>query len=84
MRKVAAVNHPQTKRVMLYNADDGCYLFLYNQLEDGACYADYFFEELEDMYQHCSDEYGIGTDAWQTIPDPEEGCFHDRIAAITF
>ena len=86
MRQIATVPNAQEVpyRIMLYAPEDdsGVYLFLFRSLEDGACYADYWFEAVEKALECARQEYGVEKTHWQAIPDPSPGCQHDWIAPI--
>jgi hypothetical protein len=81
MRKLAYIKQPkdETKRVMLFDSDDGVYLFLYTSERDCASTGDYCFETVEQAEQACAEDYGITPSDWQTIPEPLPGCQHDWI-----
>ncbi len=80
MRQIATVkNNAKIKRLMVYKSDGGCYLFFYDRLEDSACYADHWYENLEDLQDICLTEYAVLPTDWTTIPDPLPNCQHDWI-----
>ena len=84
MRKYALLEKPfgKTRKVMLYQSDDGTYLFLYNNThKDSPGFADYWFETLEDA-QAAAIEYNIAKDEWINIDDPLPDCQQDIITPI--
>src|SRR5205814_2085572 len=86
MRQIAAVPAPTTAtcRLMIYEpeAGPGTYLFLFSTLEDGAGYADYWFESVAAAVDAAREEFGVSSTDWQLIPDPTPGCQHDWIAPM--
>ena len=67
---------------MLYQSTEGCYLFLYDKVEDGPCTEDYLFDNIEDAKDKCKMEYGITGPDWSEIPDPIPGCQDDWISPV--
>ena len=84
MRKVALVRngHRSIKRVIIYQHDDGVYLFPCATLEDGSAIGDEWYESLAAAEEACSRGYGIEVDDWRQIDDPVDGCQHDWIAPV--
>ena len=83
MRKIAKVkNDSNVKRVMIYSCKDGVYLFLYKDNKDSPSYADYWFEDIKDAEEVCTEDYGLTINDWQIIDDPLPDCQHDIIATI--
>jgi len=83
MRRIATVTgHPEVKRVMLCSSKHGCYLFLYDQIEDGPCDVDHLEDSAAEAEQTCFECYGVSADDWQTIPDPLPSCQDDWIATV--
>ncbi|MCE3226218.1 MAG: hypothetical protein K0S32_769 [Bacteroidetes bacterium] len=84
MRKIATVQLPDLDavRLMIYDTEKhGVYVFGYKTKEDADCVWDCFFIDLDGAYRF-GEEYGIDRFEWIDIPDPEEGCQHDRIAKV--
>ena len=81
MRKVATLRSPANRvvRVMLYEADDGTYLFLYTRVEDGPCEFDHWFESSADAEQAAAESFGVRPEDWTVIDDPVAGAQHDWI-----
>jgi hypothetical protein len=81
MRLITQVEgRPDVKRLMIHECKDGVYLFLFEIDEDGACFADLWFESLEDALKTAQEEYGISRELWREIPDPPEHCQQDWIS----
>lgn len=80
MRIVIKVKeHENVKRLMIYDCDDGVYLFLFDIEEDGGSYTDYWFESLDDALETAQEEYEVNKEYWIEIADPLEYCQHDWI-----
>ncbi|MBD3277382.1 MAG: hypothetical protein GF388_03695 [Candidatus Aegiribacteria sp.] len=84
MRYIAesSINKSRVKRLMLYEHEDGVYLFEYDILHDGPSTGDFWFENLKTAFETCRREYGVELDQWQEIPDPLEHCQHDWIEPV--
>jgi hypothetical protein len=81
MRLITKVTgHPEVKRLMIHDCEDGVYLFTFEIEDDGGCSADLWFETIEDAMETAKDDYGIRLDHWTEIPDPPEHCQQDWIA----
>jgi len=82
MRMIAPVISAQSaaKRVMLYETPTCCYLFHYNTLDDGPCFADTWFVRVTEAKLACYEEFGIEEAGWTSVPDPLPGCQNDIIA----
>ena len=72
MRKIATLTHPVNgvRRVMLYEADGGTYLFLYTSTEDGPCKYDSWYESLGDAEEAAAESFGVKPQDWTVIDDP--------------
>ena len=68
-------------KVMIYESHDGdeVYIFLYDNIKNTPCFADYHFETLEEAKEYCHTVLGVRETDWYSIPDPQEGCQHDLI-----
>lgn len=83
MRKIALVkNNNDTKKVMIYATKKETYLFLYQNIDDISCYADYWFDGISDVEEMCLEEYNITQNDWQIIDDPLPHCQHDIIEPV--
>jgi hypothetical protein len=84
MRRAALVLRSKegVKRVILYEADDGVYLFLSRSIHDAGSFADEWYVSVEDAEAVCRERFGIDKRMWQEVPDPEPGCQHDWIAPV--
>ena len=65
---------------MIDEVEDGVFLYLYEIEEDGDCFEDFWFEDIEDAMEIVLEEYGVAKEEWKEIPDPPEHCQHDWIA----
>lgn len=80
MRKVAFVNIvDETLKLMIYQCDEGVYLFGYDCFQDAPSKWDNWFEDLETADQYCQDIYQISTNDWILISEPCKDCQHDFI-----
>lgn len=80
MRKVAFVNVvDETLKLMVYQCDEGVYLFGYDCIQDAPSKWDNWFEDLDTADQYCRDIYKIDDDDWILISDPCIDCQHDFI-----
>jgi biofilm protein TabA len=70
-------NNLKIKRLMIYDCEDGAYLFEYDILKDGPSLRDYCYEDLETAFKSCEEDYGVGRDDWKQIPEPHEDCQQD-------
>ncbi|WP_078554344.1 hypothetical protein [Bacillus alkalicellulosilyticus] len=66
------------QKLMIYGTTDGVFVFLYDTVKDAPCFADIFFETLEEAEEYCQ-EYGVKKEDWTFVPNPLDGCFHDLI-----
>jgi hypothetical protein len=81
VRKLATLPLPVSGivRVMLYSAEAGTYLFLYDT-DDGPCIADEWYEHAGEAEARCRRDFGVAMADWRTIPDPAPGGYHDRLS----
>jgi hypothetical protein len=83
MRLVASIPaHPQYKRAMICQKQDGVYFFLYTSEEDSHCQHDYWFEQFADAIQYGIDHFGIEEKQWRKILDTVPGYFDDYIHPV--
>ena len=67
---------------MLCTVDEGCYVFLYDTLEDAPCLYDYLQEDVASAKSQCLEGYGISEDDWTPIGDLIPGCQQDWISPV--
>ena len=65
---------------MIYEADEGAYLFYFNTWVDAPSTKDYLYIDTEEADAFCWIEFNIRPDDWINIKDPQEGCQQDFIA----
>lgn len=83
MRLIANIKQTDSdvKRLMVYDSEDGVYLFGYNKDSDSSAIWDNWFEKIEYAFE-ASQEYGVDKNDWKEISDPMENCQHDRIDPV--
>lgn len=69
------------KRLMIYDSEDGVYLFGYDKDSDSSAIWDNLFENVEYAIE-ASQEYGVNQNNWQEISDPLKNCQHDWIEPV--
>lgn len=80
MREVAFVQIvDEIRKLLIYQSDEGVYLFGYDCLQDTSSKWDNLFMTLEDAKEYCQDIYEIDRDKWICISEPLENCQHDFI-----
>ena len=87
MRKYAYLKKPLpgdegnlTVKIMLYEAEEGFYLFEYGSADAVQCSSDRLYGTLEDLYEDWNglvDERG-----WIAIEDPLPDCQHDAFIPL--
>ncbi len=77
MRKVAFIDSDETKKIMLYETDEGAYLFYFNTWVDAPSTKDFFYTDTEEAEAFCWIELNIKPSDWISISDPQEGCQND-------
>jgi len=84
MRRVAltTIERDGIRRVILHATDHGTYLYLSRSVDDAGAFADQWYESVADAEAAACDRFGIATDAWTSVADPEPGCQHDWIAPV--
>jgi len=84
MRAIALISQPQSeeKRLMIHATEGGVYLFGYDTIEDAPGLWDEWYETVADAKEAACEQYGVAEAAWQSIPDPLEGCQQDWIAPV--
>lgn len=84
MRKVANITAPvdDIVRLMIYDCEDGTYLFGYKKLEDCGGEWDQMYSSVEMCIDSCESNYGVKAEDWFNISDPEPYCQHDWINPV--
>ena len=67
-------------KVMLYESDEGVYLFEYTSLEAVQCSADRCYDSLETLYDDWNDL--IDERGWIEMEDPLPDCQHDAFIPL--
>lgn len=82
MRQIACVKRldDKTKRVMIFDDGQGCFVFYFDTMADGPGFADTWHKSMDEARRLCMECFGISEADWQTVPDPQEGCQLDIIA----
>lgn len=73
---------PVYKRLMLYQAETGVYLFFYNTELDAGSVGDVWFADLEKAYAYAASRFGIFNKDWEVIQDPLPNCQDDFIQPV--
>ena len=68
-------------RVMVYESEDGTYLFLFDAADDAPSVADEWHEHPEHAVDRCQRDFGVRSEDWQEVPDPQPGDQHDRLGS---
>ncbi|WP_338812202.1 hypothetical protein V9L05_12400 [Bernardetia sp. Wsw4-3y2] len=84
MRKVANLPNPTNDivRLMIYESEDGIYLFGYKKVEDCGGEWDEMYRSVEDCIYSCESQYGVKAEDWFNISDPKPYCQHDWINPV--
>lgn len=84
MRKYAFVKecNDYIRKVMLYNCIEGCYVFLYDTIDDRPCIADFLEDSIETGEDFCFENYHVEKKDWISSNDPINDCQHDLIRSI--
>ncbi|MEC0170477.1 hypothetical protein [Paenibacillus graminis] len=67
------------RKLMIYDNENGAYVFLYDTQEDKSGFADLWFESFDEAIDYCNEKYKVIQDQWVVINDPKEGQQHDII-----
>ncbi len=67
---------------MIYDSEDGVYLFGYDKEIDCSALWDYWFESLDAAIESGFEDYGVNKSDWKQIPDPQDNCQHDWIEPV--
>ena len=73
-------NHDSIVKIMLYEAEDGIYLFEYTGADAVLCSYDRRYESLQDLYDDWDDL--IDERGWIGMDDPLPYCQHDGFIPI--
>jgi hypothetical protein len=57
-------------------------LFLSTTIDDDGCFADEWYESLDDAHAACRSRFGIEERMWGDVSDPEPVCQEDWIAPV--
>lgn len=80
MRKVTFVDMiDEIRKLMIYQSDEGVFLFGYDCLQDTSAKWDNWYMTVEEAEEYCNDIYNINQDDWIFISDPLNDCQHDFI-----
>ncbi|MBQ1530928.1 MAG: hypothetical protein IIZ57_02185 [Solobacterium sp.] len=87
MRKYAYLKEPRkydtdtcVYKIMLYETEEGVYLYEYSSPDAVMCSSDRFYETLDDLYDDWNDL--IDEHGWIVIDDPLPFCQHDAFLPI--
>ncbi|MBR4441980.1 MAG: hypothetical protein IKS52_01755 [Clostridia bacterium] len=87
MRKYAYLKEPLASghggciyKIMLYESEEGVYLFLYDSPDAILCSADRLYESTEDLYEDWNDL--LDGRGWIDIEDPLPDCQHDALIPL--
>ena len=67
-------------KVMLYEAEEGYYLFMYSSPDAVQCTSDRCYDSLEDLYDDWNDL--IDEKGWIEMEDPLPYCQHDAFIPL--
>lgn len=80
MRKVVYIdNDPEIKKLMIYESEEGVFLFGYDCVNDSSAKWDNWIASVHDAEEYCGDIYKIQQQDWIVISDPVKDCQHDFI-----
>lgn len=54
---------------MLVPEKTGCFVFLFDGIEDGPCFADHWLNSLETAKEFCHKTFGVPIEGWSKIAD---------------
>ena len=69
-------------KCVILSSDGGVYLYLSSSADDVGCFADEWYESVDDATAACLERFGVAEAMWQDVPDPEPGCQHDWIEPV--
>jgi hypothetical protein len=80
VRKIAFVRSVnEIRKLMIYQSNEGVYLFGYDCLQDASAMWDLWFATVHEAEEVCNDDYEINPSDWISISDPLTDCQHDFI-----
>jgi len=83
MRKLAFIDEPEFKKIMIYEArHEEVYLFYYDTWMDAPSIKDFVYSTYSEVEELCWIENSIKPSDWIDIADPMEGCQQDFIAPV--
>lgn len=75
MRKVAfTVELIGVLKLMIYNCDNGTYLFGYDTLADTSCAWDEWYESIEEAEERAYSMFNVTTEDWIVVEEPCSTC----------
>ena len=87
MRKYARLREPLKTsentfiyKIMLFEAEDGIYLFEYSDPDAVQCSSDRCYDSLENLYADWNEL--IDENGWIELDDPLPGCQHDAFIPL--
>ena len=87
MRKYARLREPLKTsentfiyKIMLFEAEDGIYLFEYSDPDAVQCSSDRCYDSLENLYADWNEL--IDDNGWIELDDPLPGCQHDAFIPL--
>ena len=72
--------HAPIVKIMLYESEEGIYLFGYDRPDADQCITDRFYDSLEELHEDWDDL--IDEKGWIGIEDPLPGCQHDAFIPL--
>jgi hypothetical protein len=84
MRKLARTRRfdANVAQCILYECEDGVYIFPCASTEDGSAQGDDWFQSREEAERYCEESFGILVGDWKIIDDPLPDCQHDWVAPV--
>ena len=80
MRKVIFINtFDEVKKLMIYESEEGVYLFGYDCVQDTVSIWDNWYLTLEEAKDYCEEIYQADKEKWINISEPLNDCQHDFI-----
>ncbi len=73
-------DHDSIAKIMLYEAEEGVYLFEYPRADSIICSSDRLYDSLEDLYEDWNDL--IDERGWIEMEDPLPYCQHDAFIPL--
>lgn len=80
MRKVIFIDtFDEIKKLMIYESEEGVYLFGYDCVQDTVSIWDNWYLTIEEAEDFCEKIYRVDKEKWIHIPEPLTDCQHDFI-----